>query len=218
MARSLHQFGQLAPVTACWREGRAELLDGFKRRTAAAQVGWRTLSVRRLDADERSAKAAIFALNSVGRRPNELEEAWIVQALVREDGLSQVEAATLLGRAQELGVSATGPAGAPGGIRASRSAAGVVVAGPGATVDAVARGQPGRRLDRGAAAVADDGRGARTHRSAERSVAGAGSILLGGPARCVTASGRRVHAGARSPSESRSGTGWPGNSVFCSIC
>lgn len=98
MARSLHQFGQLAPVTACWREGRAELLDGFKRRTAAAQVGWRTLSVRRLDADERSAKAAIFALNSVGRRPNELEEAWIVQALVREDGLSQVEAATLLGR------------------------------------------------------------------------------------------------------------------------
>jgi ParB/RepB/Spo0J family partition protein len=98
MARSLHQFGQLAPVTACWREGRAELLDGFKRRTAAAQVSWRTLSVRVLDVDERSAKAAIFGLNSVGRHPNELEEAWIVQALVREDGLSQVEAAALLGR------------------------------------------------------------------------------------------------------------------------
>jgi ParB/RepB/Spo0J family partition protein len=98
MVRSLRQFGQLAPVTACWREGRPELLDGFKRRTAAAQVAWRTLSVRVVDVDERSAKAAIFGLNSVGRHPNELEEAWIVQALVREDGLSQVEAAALLGR------------------------------------------------------------------------------------------------------------------------
>ena len=85
-------------MTACRREGRAELLDGFKRRTAAQQVSWPTLSVRVLEIDERSAKAAIFGLNSVGHRPNELEEAWIVQALVREDGLSQVDAAELLGR------------------------------------------------------------------------------------------------------------------------
>jgi ParB-like chromosome segregation protein Spo0J len=98
MARSLCQYGQLAPVTACWRDGRAELLDGFKRQTAAAQVGWPTLHVRVLEVDERAAKAAIFGLNCVGRRPQELEEAWIVQALVREDGLSQVEVATLLDR------------------------------------------------------------------------------------------------------------------------
>ena len=98
MARSLQRYGQLSPLTACWRAGRAELLDGFKRRAAAAQVAWPTLSVRLWDVDERAAKAAIFALNCVGRRPNELEEAWIVQALVREDGLSQVEAAELLGR------------------------------------------------------------------------------------------------------------------------
>jgi ParB-like chromosome segregation protein Spo0J len=98
MAWSLRRYGQLAPVTACRREGRAELLDGFKRRAAAAQASWPTLSVRVLDLDERSAKAAIFGLNSVGRRPQELEEAWIVQALVREDGLSQLEAAELLGR------------------------------------------------------------------------------------------------------------------------
>lgn len=98
MARSLCRYGQLAPVTACQRDGRAELIDGFKRRMAAQQVSWPTLSVRVLEIDERSAKAAIFGLNSVGRRPNELEEAWIVQALVREDGLSQVDAAELLGR------------------------------------------------------------------------------------------------------------------------
>lgn len=88
--------------TGRWRQGlraqRLELLDGFKRRAAAAAVAWPTLSVRVLQADERQAKAAIFGLNSTGRRPNELEEAWIVQALVREDGLSQVEVAQLLDR------------------------------------------------------------------------------------------------------------------------
>jgi ParB-like chromosome segregation protein Spo0J len=98
MARSLAAYGQLAPVTACGRDGRAELLDGFKRRTAAARVGWPSLSVRVVELDERSAKAAIFGLNHTGQHPSELEEAWIVQALVREDGLSQVEAARLLNR------------------------------------------------------------------------------------------------------------------------
>lgn len=98
MARSLQAYGQAAPVTACWRGGRAELLDGFKRRTAAALVSWPALSVRVLDVDERRAKALMFGLNSVGRRPQELEEAWLVQALVREDGLTQLEAAELLGR------------------------------------------------------------------------------------------------------------------------
>jgi hypothetical protein len=98
MARSMRNFGQAAPVTACWREGRAELLDGFKRKTAAFQIAWPTLSVRLVEVDERSAKAAIYGLNSVGRHPSELEEAWIVQALVREDGLSQVEAAVLLNK------------------------------------------------------------------------------------------------------------------------
>ena len=51
-----------------------------------------------LEVDERSAKAAIVGLNGVGRRANELEEAWIVQALVRDDGLSQVETAALLNK------------------------------------------------------------------------------------------------------------------------
>jgi ParB-like chromosome segregation protein Spo0J len=98
MAGSLLHYGQVSPLTACRREGQVELLDGFKRLVAAARLSWPTLSVRLLDVDERSAKAAIFGLNSIGRRPNELEEAWIVQALVREDGLSGVEAAQLLGR------------------------------------------------------------------------------------------------------------------------
>ena len=97
MAGSLRRWGQLAPVVACARGAQLELLDGFKRSTAARQVaGLTTLSVRVLDVDERTAKAAILGLNRGQRGARELEEAWIVQALVREDGLSQVEAAQLL--------------------------------------------------------------------------------------------------------------------------
>jgi hypothetical protein len=56
------------------------------------------LDARRMDVNEPGAKAAVYNLNRIGQRPLELEESWIVHALVREDGLSQVEAAQLLGR------------------------------------------------------------------------------------------------------------------------
>jgi len=99
MAGSLRRWGQLAPVIACRRGEELELLDGFKRWTAARQVaGLTTLSVRVLAVDERTAKAAILGLNRGQHGVRELEEAWIVQALVRDDGLTQVEAAHLLGQ------------------------------------------------------------------------------------------------------------------------
>jgi hypothetical protein len=51
-----------------------------------------------VELDEPMAKAAILGLNRGQRAARELEEAWIVQALVRDDGLTQVEAARLLGQ------------------------------------------------------------------------------------------------------------------------
>jgi hypothetical protein len=99
MAGSLRRWGQLSPVVACGQGGQLELLDGFKRLAAAQQVaGWASLSVRVVEVDERTAKAAILGLNRGQRPVRELEEAWIVQALVRDDGLTQVEAAHLLGQ------------------------------------------------------------------------------------------------------------------------
>jgi len=56
------------------------------------------VSIRLILVDERGAKAAIYGLNRAGGRTRELEEAWIVHALVREDGLTQVEVAELLSR------------------------------------------------------------------------------------------------------------------------
>jgi ParB-like nuclease domain len=99
MAGSLRRWGQLSPVVACAEGEQLQVLDGFKRLAAARQVaGWATLSVRVVEVDERTAKAAILGLNRGQRPVRELEEAWIVQALVRDDGLTQVEAAQLLGQ------------------------------------------------------------------------------------------------------------------------
>jgi hypothetical protein len=99
MAGSLRRWGQLAPVVACLREEKLELVDGFKRLAAARQVGGLTsLSVRVLAVNEPTAKAALLSLNRDQRPVRELEEAWVVQGLVREDGMTQVEAAHLLGR------------------------------------------------------------------------------------------------------------------------
>jgi len=99
MAGSLRRWGQLSPVVACVRGEQFELLDGFKRLTAARKVRELTsLSVRVLEADEATAKAAILGLNRDQRPVRELEEAWVVQGLVRDDGMTQVEAAHLLGR------------------------------------------------------------------------------------------------------------------------
>jgi hypothetical protein len=99
MAGSLRRWGQLSPVVACVRDERFEVIDGFKRLTAGRRIGELTsLSVRVLDVDEPLAKAAILGLNRDQRPVRELEEAWVVQGLVRDDGMTQVEAAHLLNR------------------------------------------------------------------------------------------------------------------------
>src|SRR5206468_7483398 len=99
MMRSLESYGQLSPIVVFLHEGRWELLDGFKRLGAARKLqSMERLVARRIEADERAAKAAIYGLNRAGGRTRELEEAWIVHALVREDMLTQVEVAELLGR------------------------------------------------------------------------------------------------------------------------
>jgi ParB-like chromosome segregation protein Spo0J len=99
MAKSLERYGQLSPIVVCRREDRYELVDGFKRLGAARHLTqFEHLSARLLEADERTVKAAIYGLNRASGRTRELEEAWIIHALVREDGMSQVEVAELLGR------------------------------------------------------------------------------------------------------------------------
>ena len=67
MARSLRRYGQISPVVVCLREEMPVLVDGFKRLAAARGLkGFGTLSARRIEVDERSAKAAMYGLNRIG--------------------------------------------------------------------------------------------------------------------------------------------------------
>jgi len=96
MATSLGRYGQQTPVVVCPREETYKVLDGFKCLAAAQALGLKTVSTRLIEVNERLAKATILGLNQTGRRTQEWEEAWIVHALVREDGLTQEEVAELL--------------------------------------------------------------------------------------------------------------------------
>jgi ParB-like chromosome segregation protein Spo0J len=60
MMRSLESYGQLSPIVVVLEGERWELIDGFKRLGAARKLHTvDRLVARRIEADERTAKAAI---------------------------------------------------------------------------------------------------------------------------------------------------------------
>jgi ParB-like chromosome segregation protein Spo0J len=75
-----------------------QLLDGFKRLRGARILSMKSLKAHVMPLNVRACKAALVQLNWIGRSINSMEEALVVQSLFREDALSQVEIATLLGR------------------------------------------------------------------------------------------------------------------------
>src|SRR5262245_16743610 len=100
MRESLLRHGQLTAVSAYPppdKPSGLELVDGFIRLRAARELGWVELRVRVLGVDTTEAKAAMHLLND-RRGLCELEEAWLVRSLYREDGLSQPEIGRLLAR------------------------------------------------------------------------------------------------------------------------
>lgn len=99
MRASVRRYGQISPVVVFVHAGHYELIDGYKRLGALRELGLESrVSARVLETDDKGAKAAMLGLNRTMSRACELEEAWIVFALVREDKLAQVEVAELLGR------------------------------------------------------------------------------------------------------------------------
>ena len=91
MVRSLARHGQLTPVVAFSEAGRYEVIDGFKRLHAARELGWNTLWVTTSDLAVVEAKVQMVALHDRQHRLTEIEEAWLVRSLHRDDGLSQGE-------------------------------------------------------------------------------------------------------------------------------
>ncbi len=95
--RSLEQHGQLAALTLFAERGELEIIDGFKRVRAARALGWATLVARIDDVGPIDAKLRLRELHD-RRGLTELEEAWLVRALYREDRLSQPEIARRMHR------------------------------------------------------------------------------------------------------------------------
>lgn len=98
MMKSMQRYGQMSPVV-CVRGGSGyELIDGFKRLRAYRGLNQPVLKAKTVEFSERACKAAIIQLNRSGRSINEIEEALVLQSLHREDRLTQIEIAALVGR------------------------------------------------------------------------------------------------------------------------
>ena len=97
MQLSLTQLGQLTSVHAFRPDAQLELFDGFKRLRAARELRWPTLRVCVHDLDTPGAKVRMLRSNT-GAGLSDLEEAWLVRSLYREDHLSQPQIAMLLSR------------------------------------------------------------------------------------------------------------------------
>lgn len=99
MRRSLVLHGQQTPLVVREAHTGYELLDGFKRVRVCPEVpGLTRLLCQVVALDPREAKIAMVSLNRPSAGLTEMEEAWIVQALVREDGLSHSQVGAQLGK------------------------------------------------------------------------------------------------------------------------
>jgi ParB-like chromosome segregation protein Spo0J len=87
----------MTPVIAVEREGKLELVDGFKRRAAALQMGWTQLLASVRPMDERAQWVAMLTLNRTPGSVSVMEEALILRELVHS-GMTQMEVAELVGR------------------------------------------------------------------------------------------------------------------------
>lgn len=97
--KSMEKYGQLSPVVVCKaKNNEYELIDGFKRLRAARKLNKKCIKARVLDIGPHAGKAAILQLNWVGKSVSDMEEAMVVHSLYCENGLMQIEIASLLGR------------------------------------------------------------------------------------------------------------------------
>lgn len=95
--RSLEQHGQLTPLLLFADAGGLEIVDGFKRVRAARALGWPRLAARVDEVGPIDAKLRLLEVHD-GRALSEIEEAWLVRSLYREDRLNLPQIASRMGR------------------------------------------------------------------------------------------------------------------------
>ncbi|TMQ11043.1 MAG: hypothetical protein E6J90_35375 [Deltaproteobacteria bacterium] len=97
MEQSLSRHGQLVAVVCSRQASGIEVVDGFKRLIGARSLGWATLRAEVHEVAGPAAKVLLWRSNA-RQELSELEEAWLVHALYRDDRLTQPQIAQLLGR------------------------------------------------------------------------------------------------------------------------
>jgi ParB-like chromosome segregation protein Spo0J len=96
-ASKLDVFKPVIQELVVKRQGRLELIDGFKRHRAAEQMGWTTLRVTSLDVDEQGQWAAMLVLNRATHSMSVLEEALVLREMVAM-GMIQTQIGQILSR------------------------------------------------------------------------------------------------------------------------
>jgi ParB-like chromosome segregation protein Spo0J len=97
MEQSLMQHGQMTSVLVYLASSeQLEVVDGLKRVRAARELGL-ALRVRTLPVDRVQAKVAIAIANATTGL-DEIEEAWLIRSLYRDDALSQPQIAQVFSR------------------------------------------------------------------------------------------------------------------------
>ena len=97
MKASLTAHGQLTALVVVKRQSGLELIDGFKRRRAAEQMGWTTLRVISMEVDEQGQWAAMLALNRATHSMSVLEEALVLREMMAM-GMTQTLIGQILNR------------------------------------------------------------------------------------------------------------------------
>jgi ParB-like chromosome segregation protein Spo0J len=93
---SLATFGQLTPVQVYRVESKLEIFDGLKRLRAARELSWPVLRATVHALDPPGAKVRLWRCN-LATGLSEIEEAWLVRSLYRDDRMNQGQIAVLLG-------------------------------------------------------------------------------------------------------------------------
>lgn len=95
--RSLSRHGQLVAVVCHRQDDKVEVVDGFKRLIGARALGWPALRAEIHEVTGPAAKLLLWQSNA-RQALSDLEEAWLVRALYRDDRLTQPQIGQLLGR------------------------------------------------------------------------------------------------------------------------
>jgi ParB/RepB/Spo0J family partition protein len=98
---SVHSEGRIRDpvlVSTGVQERHWVLVDGFKRLRVAQELGLTHVWAQLTPLDAAQAKVAILQCNQARQGLSEIEEAWIVRSLCREQGLKQTQVAQLLKR------------------------------------------------------------------------------------------------------------------------